>query len=226
LAEKSPFTKEHAMTAQLRRESMPSGALGCVGTFVWNEATRTAVLIDPTDDPSTFLGFAKKHDLAVKRVLLTHAHFDHAAGACDAARAFGTVPVLHRDDWALFHDMPQWGQRYGLKANTPDLVPTPVEDGDVLEIEEGFSIRVLHTPGHTQGQVAYVFDALEVAVVGDTLFYGSVGRTDLPGGDFPQLERSIRNKLYTLTEATVVVPGHGPETTIGHEKKNNPYVKG
>lgn len=213
------------MTAQLRRESMPSGALGCVGTFVWNEATRSAVLIDPTDDPSTFLVFAKKNDLAVKRVLLTHAHFDHAAGACDAARAFGTVPVLHRDDWSLFLDMPQWGLRYGLKAKPPDLAPTPVEDGDVLEIEEGFTIRVLHTPGHTQGQVAYVFEALELAVVGDTLFFGSVGRTDLPGGDFPQLERSIRTKLYTLPEATVVVPGHGPETTIGTEKKGNAYVK-
>lgn len=213
------------MTITLRRESMPSGALGCVGTFVWNEATRSAVLIDPTDDPSTFLDFAKKNDLAVKRVLLTHAHFDHAAGACDAARAFDTVPVLHRDDWSLFLDMPQWGLRYGLKAKTPDLAPVPVEDGDVLEIEEGFTIRVLHTPGHTQGQVAYVFDALELAVVGDTLFFGSVGRTDLPGGDFPQLERSIRTKLYTLPEATVVVPGHGPETTIGTEKKGNAYVK-
>lgn len=214
------------MTAQLRRESMPSGALGCVGTFVWNEATRSAVLIDPTDDPSTFLDFAKKNDLAVKRVLLTHAHFDHAAGACDAARAFGTVPVLHRDDWTLFHDMPQWGLRFGLQAKAPDLAPTPVEDGDVLEIEAGFSIRVLHTPGHTQGQVAYVFDALDLAVVGDTLFAGSVGRTDLPGGDFPQLERSIRTKLYALADSVVVVPGHGPETTIGQEKKGNAYVKG
>jgi len=194
------------MSAQLRRESIPSGALGCVGTFVWNEETRTAVLIDPTDDPSTFLDFAQKNDLAVKRVLLTHAHFDHAAGACDAARAFGTVPVLHRDDWKLFHDMPKWGLRFGLQAKAPDLAPVPVEDGDVLEIEEGFSIRVLHTPGHTQ-----------VA--------GSVGRTDLPGGDFPQLERSIRTKLYALPEATVVVPGHGPETTIGQEKTGNAYVK-
>ena len=213
------------MSAQLRRESMPSGALGCVGTFVWNETTRTAVLIDPTDDPSTFLDFAKQNALAVKHVLLTHAHFDHAAGACDAARAFGTQPVLHRDDWKLFHDMPKWGLRFGLQAKAPDLAPVPVEDGDVLEIEEGFSIRVLHTPGHTQGQVAYVFEALNLAVVGDTLFAGSVGRTDLPGGDFPQLERSIRTKLYALPEATVVVPGHGPETTIGQEKTGNAYVK-
>jgi hydroxyacylglutathione hydrolase len=213
------------MSAKLRRESMPSGALGCVGTFVWNESTRSAVLIDPTDDPSTFLDFAKSNQLEVKRVLLTHAHFDHAAGACDAARAFGTVPVLHRDDWGLFHDMPKWGLRFGLQAKAPDLAPVPVEDGETLEIEEGFSFRVLHTPGHTQGQVAYVSDALNLAVVGDTLFAGSVGRTDLPGGDFPQLERSIRNKLYTLPEATVVVPGHGPETTIGAEKKGNAYVK-
>lgn len=214
------------MTAQLRRESMPSGALGCVGTFVWNEATRTAVLIDPTDDPSTFLDFARKSKLEVKRVLLTHAHFDHAAGACDAARAFGTVPVLHQDDWGIFRDMAKWGLRFGLQAKTPDLAPVAVEDGEVMEIEEGFSIRVLHTPGHTPGQVAYVIDGMDTAVVGDTLFAGSVGRTDLPGGDFDALERSIRTKLYALPEATVVVPGHGPETTIGDEKKSNAYVRG
>ena len=213
------------MTATLRRISTPSGAIGCVGTLIWDEFTRKAVLIDPTDDPSPFLDYAQKQKLEVKQVLLTHAHFDHAAGACDAARAFGISLLLHRDDWPLFHDMPKWGQRFGLQPKAPDLAPIAVEDNEVLEIEEGFSIRVLHTPGHTPGQVAYVFDSLSLAVVGDTLFAGSVGRTDLPGGDYDALERSIRTKLYTLPDATVVVPGHGPETTIGAEKKGNAYVR-
>jgi len=213
------------MTATLRRISIPSGAIECVGTLIWNEATRAAVLIDPTDDPSPFLDYARNQKLEVKQVLLTHAHFDHAAGACDAARALGTSLRLHRDDWPLFHDMPKWGLRFGLQPKAPDLAPVAVEDGEVLEIEEGFSIRVLHTPGHTQGQVAYVFDALGLAVVGDTLFAGSVGRTDLPGGDYDALERSIRTKLYALPDATVVVPGHGPETTIGAEKTGNAYVR-
>lgn len=213
------------MTATLRRISIPSGAIECVGTLIWNEATRAAVLIDPTDDPSPFLDYARNQKLEVRQVLLTHAHFDHAAGACDAARAFGTSLRLHRDDWPLFHDMPKWGLRFGLQPKAPDLTPVAVEDGEVLEIEEGFSIRVLHTPGHTQGQVAYVFDALGLAVVGDTLFAGSVGRTDLPGGDYDALERSIRTKLYALPDATVVVPGHGPETTIGAEKRGNAYVR-
>ncbi len=213
------------MTAPLRWEALPSGVLDCTGTVVWNESTRSAVLIDPTDDPSTFLEFLEERKLVVRMLLLTHAHFDHAAGACDAARSTGVVPRLHRDDWQLFRDLPSWGARFGIAAKAPDIAPEPVEHDELLEVEPGFSFRVLHTPGHTQGQVAYHFPSIDLAVVGDTLFYGSVGRTDLPGGDADQLARSIRQNLYTLPEATVVVPGHGPQTSIGREKRSNPFVR-
>lgn len=214
------------MSTSLRWESMPSGVLSCVGTVVWNETTGSAVVIDPTDDASTFLDFLKDRNLTARLLLLTHAHYDHAAGACDAGHATGLVPHLHRDDWSLFQDIPAWGLKFGQHAKAPDLLPAHVEHGEVLEVEDGFSLRVLHTPGHTQGQVAYHFEPLGLVVVGDTLFFGSVGRTDLPGGDFDQLERSIQQHLYTLPDETVVVPGHGPQTTIGREKKNNPFVRG
>lgn len=213
------------MTAELRWESIPSGILRCVGTVIWNETTKNAVLIDPTDDPSALLEFVHERTLSVHHLLLTHGHIDHAAGACDVAKALGLVPRLHRDDWALFAKMPEWGRSLGLFAPAPDIAPEPIEHDDFVEVEEGFALRVLHTPGHTPGQVAYYVEALKLAVVGDTLFQGSVGRTDLPGGSMEQLERSIRERLYALPDDTVVVPGHGNLTTIGREKMSNPYVR-
>lgn len=212
------------MSVDLRWESIPSGVLRCVGTIIWNETTRNAVLIDPTDDPSTFLEFIHAKGLHVRHLLLTHAHIDHAAGACDAARAVGLVPRLHRDDWTLFSKLPEWGRSIGILAQAPDIAPEPIEHEEVVEVEEGFSLRVLHTPGHTPGQVAYHVEALGLVVVGDTLFFGSVGRTDLPGGSMEKLATSIRERLYALPDATVVVPGHGICTTIGREKRENPYV--
>ena len=213
------------MSADLRWETMPSGVLGCVGTVIWNEASRKAVLIDPTDDPSTFLDFMRERELVPARLLLTHAHYDHAAGACEVAHAVDLPILLHRDDWQLFRNLPDWGHRFGLELAPPDIAPTHVEHGESIEVEDGFSIKVLHTPGHTPGQVAYYLENLDLVVVGDTLFNSSVGRTDLPGGSMPQLANSIRQHLYALPDRTVVVPGHGDRTTIGREKRTNPYVK-
>lgn len=213
------------MSADLRWESIPSGILRCVGTVIWNDATRNAVLIDPTDDPSTFMEFVHEKGLTVRHLLLTHAHIDHAAGVCDVAKALGLVPRLHRDDWELFSRMPEWGRSVGLDADPPDVAPQHVEHGETIEVEDGFRLHVLHTPGHTPGQVAYHVPELSLVVVGDTLFFGSVGRTDLPGGDMSALTRSIREKLYALPHETVVVPGHGTRTTIGRERLENPYVR-
>lgn len=213
------------MSVDLRWEAIPSGIMRCVGTVIWNEATHNAVVIDPTDDPSSFLDFFRDHKLLLKHVLLTHGHIDHAAGACDVAHAFGLVPRLHSDDWVIFEKMPEWGRAIGLAASAPDIAPERVEDDEVIEVEEGFSLRVLHTPGHTPGQVAYYVESLGLAVVGDTLFFGSVGRTDLPGGSMESLTKSIQKKLYALPDETIVVPGHGTRTTIGREKRLNPYVR-
>ncbi len=213
------------MNLDLRWESQASGILSCVGTVIWKESTKSAVLIDPTDDPETFFVFLNENSLVLKALLLTHGHFDHAGGTCEVARRFDLTPRLHRDDWNLFLDMPKWAQSIGFTAAAPDIAPQTVEHGEIISIEEGFTLRVLHTPGHTPGQVAYYVKELDLAIVGDTLFYGSVGRTDLPGGSQEQLARSIRNQLYTLPDQTLVVPGHGPQTSVGREKRENPYVK-
>lgn len=210
---------------RLAWESCPSGVLRCVGTVVWNESTRSAVLIDPTDDPSTFLDLVHDRALVPKALLLTHAHVDHAGGTCEVARKFGLVPRLHRDDWALYRDAPAWARKFGMELPEPDIAPSDLEHGETIEIEDGFRLQVLHTPGHTPGQVAFHVPDLNLVVVGDTLFRGSVGRTDLPGGDQIRLARSIREHLYTLPDDTVVVPGHGQRTTIGREKAENPYVR-
>lgn len=220
-----PGMSTTAPTTTLRHESIPSGALGCVGTVVWNEATRSAVVIDATDDPAPFLDLVRERGLVLKAVLLTHAHFDHAAGTDRVARETGLAPRLHRDDWGLYAALPQWGARFGLELAAPSVAPQDLADGEVLEIEDGFRLTVLHTPGHTPGQVAFHIAELGLVVVGDTLFNESVGRTDFPGGSMEQLQRSIRTRLYALPDETVVVPGHGPETTIGHEKRFNPYVR-
>jgi glyoxylase-like metal-dependent hydrolase (beta-lactamase superfamily II) len=214
-----------AEAAELRWKHFASGVIECQGTVVWNELTRSAVLIDATDDPDPFLEFIAGNRLVLKHLLLTHAHVDHAAGTDRVARETGLVPRLHRDDWELYAQLPAWAVRFGIDASAPVVAPSPIEDGDRVEVEDGFRLKVLHTPGHTPGQVAFHVPEIGLVVVGDTLFQGSVGRTDLPGGDFATLERSIRNKLYALPGETVVVPGHGPTTTIGRERVSNPYVR-
>jgi hydroxyacylglutathione hydrolase len=214
------------MTPNLRWKAIPSGQLSCVGTLLWSEASRQTVLIDPTDDPTTFLEVLRKEGLQLRELLLTHAHVDHAAGAARVAAAFGLTPRLHPADWALFGRMPQWGRMLGLQLQPTELTLCPLCHGEVITVEEGFALEVRHTPGHTPGQVAFVIKELSLAVVGDTLFFGSVGRTDLPGGDHAALVRSIREQLYTLPDTTQVIPGHGPHTTIGREKRDNPFVRG
>ena len=213
------------MTVDLCWESVPSGVLRCVGTVIWNANSHKAVVIDPTDAPSTFTQLLSQHELVLEAVLLTHGHVDHAAGACAFARGHGLVPYLHHDDWPMYFDAPIWGRGLRMNVPKPELTPRDLEDGQRLDFGDGICLRVFHTPGHTPGQVAFVVDALGLAVVGDTLFYGSVGRTDLPGGNHEQLVHSIRNKLYALADDTLVIPGHGPRTTIGREKQHNPHVK-
>lgn len=213
------------MSTRLDWESAPSGVLRCVGTVIWNETTRSAVLIDPTDDPSTFLDILRDRALVLKALLFTHAHVDHVGRACEVAHRFALVPRLHRDDWGLFRDLGSWGRGFGLDLPDPDVAPEDLAHDEVLEIEDGFRLRVIHTPGHTPGQVAFHSEELGLVVVGDTLFHGSVGRTDLPGGSHAQLVRSIQDRLYALPDETVVVPGHGRRTTIGREKRENPHVR-
>lgn len=204
---------------------IPSGGIQCNAVVVWDDTTLEAILIDPTDDASLPLETIAKLELKVSCVLLTHAHFDHAADAERAAKTLNVPLYLHPHDFGLYRRAAEQAQVFGFRATAPTVDPKPLAEGDEFRISEQLRLVTLHVPGHSQGCVAFYLAAGSCVFAGDTLFAGSVGRTDLPGGNFNELQDSIRNKLYQLPEDCVVIAGHGPVTTIGDEKRHNSFVR-
>jgi len=196
--------------------------LGC-------ETTREGVIVDPGDEVDELIDAANRHGLAIRHILLTHAHLDHISGVARARQAFGAPVGLHRDDLFLYEAVVQHGLSFGLRVDPqppPDFFYTPGES-----IGFGtYEARVHHTPGHCPGgvclQVGKAGEAGRRLFVGDTLFAGSIGRTDLPGGDYETLMRSIRDVLMVFPDDFEVYPGHGPVTTIGEERRTNPFLTG
>ena len=185
--------------------------------------TRDAVLIDPGEDADLFLRRIASERLALRAVWLTHAHLDHIAGVGTVVSRTGVPVYLHPADRSLYDAAPQQGAWLGVAA---DLQPPPdheLADGDTLEVG-GLQFTVKHLPGHSPGSVAIIGHRL--AFVGDAVFAGSIGRTDLPGGDAAMLLRGIRDVLLTLPDDTIVLSGHGPETTVGKERRTNPFLTG
>ena len=188
--------------------------------------TREAVLIDPGDEVDELLGAVRDLDVNVRSVLLTHAHVDHITGVAAARDAFDVPVYLHRDDQFLYDIAVQQGAMFGFKVRQPPPVDAyydgaPIQFGD-------YQVRVHHTPGHCPGgvclEIGTASDQERHLFVGDTLFAGSIGRTDLPGGDYAVLMRSITDVLFPLGDGAIVHPGHGPDTTIGRERTTNPFV--
>jgi hydroxyacylglutathione hydrolase len=204
-----------------------------VGPFLKNgyvvgcEKTREAVIIDPGDEVDELLGFIQRQRLSVQAILLTHAHVDHVSGVGRAKRALNVPIHLHRDDLFLYDQAAAHGALFGLTVEQPPPVDVfyqghgPYRFGD-------YDVRVHHTPGHCPGgvclQVGLRGTVGQDLFVGDTLFAGSIGRTDLPGGDYDTLMQSITGVLYAFGDAARVYSGHGPETTIGHERRSNPFL--
>ncbi|MDP9051664.1 MAG: MBL fold metallo-hydrolase [Acidobacteriota bacterium] len=204
-------------------EILPVGALQCNCSILGDEASGEALVVDPGDDIPRILAILARHKLTVKQIIITHAHIDHIAGAA-RLKAITGAPILYNQfDLPLVKMMDVQAGWLGIA--TPDVRPPDdtLEDGRVIAIA-GLSGQILHTPGHTQGSICLYLPEKKLLLAGDTLFAGSVGRTDLPGGDGPMLIRSIHEKLLPLPDETVVVPGHGPKTTIGDERETNPFL--
>lgn len=189
--------------------------LGC-------EATREAVVIDPGDEVDGLLGALTQHGLTAKYILLTHAHLDHITGVAAAKRVLNVPVWLHEADNFLYEGVVQQGMMFGLRVEPQPGVDHFYEAGQVLRFG-GHEVAVHHTPGHCPGGVCLAVDGK--LFVGDTLFAGSIGRTDLPGGDSAVLLASIRNVLFGFPDETPVYSGHGEVTTIGHEKRTNPFLR-
>jgi glyoxylase-like metal-dependent hydrolase (beta-lactamase superfamily II) len=199
------------------------------GFVVSCEETSEAVLIDPGDEVAALLQQARTGRLQVKAILLTHAHLDHVTGVAAAKQALGVPVWLHRDDLFLYNAAVEQGRMFGLHVDPPPPVDRFYEPG-VPFMFGRCTVDVLPTPGHCPGGVCLAIGRTGATdrelFVGDTLFAGSIGRTDLPGGDFATLIRSIREVLFVFPDETIVHPGHGPDTTIGEEKRTNPFVRG
>ena len=196
------------------------------GFVVGCERTRQAVIIDPGDEADEIVAAVRDLDVEVQAILLTHAHIDHITGVAATKEAFDVPVYLHRDDQFLYDMAPQQGAMFGFNVRQPPAVDihydlTPLYFGD-------YEVRVHHTPGHCPGgvclQIGKKGEPGRHLFVGDTLFAGSIGRTDLPGGDYAALMRSITEVIFPLGDEAIVHPGHGPETTVGRERATNPFV--
>ena len=211
-------------------EILPVGMLQCNCSILGDETSGEAIVVDPGDDIPRILAVLQRHKLTVKQILITHAHIDHIAGAARLKQLTGAPILYNPRDLPLVQMMDMQAGWLGIA--TPEVLPPDdtLEDGRVISIgavgnlPPALTGTILHTPGHTQGSVCLLLPAQNLLLAGDTLFAGSVGRTDLPGGDSRTLIRSIHEKLLTLPDATVVIPGHGPKTTIGEERESNPFI--
>ncbi|MBM5811912.1 MAG: MBL fold metallo-hydrolase [Gammaproteobacteria bacterium] len=193
-------------------------------SILWCERTREAAIVDPGGDLDDVLGVIAEEAVTPVRILLTHGHIDHAGGTAELARRCG-VPVEgpHAGDRYLIQQMPQHAAMFGL-ARPEVFEPTRwLREGDRVRFGD-VELAVLHCPGHTPGHIAFFHEAGRFAIVGDVLFQGSIGRTDLPGGDFDTLIHSIREKLFPLGDDVRFLPGHGPISSFGAERRANPFV--
>jgi hydroxyacylglutathione hydrolase len=205
-------------------ESFPVGPLRCNCTILGDEVTHEAVVVDPGDNIPEILSRLQKHGLSLRQIVITHAHIDHVGGSALLKQATGAPVFLNQQDLGLLGAMEIQAGWLGI--------PTPEVASPDASAEDGLTVglatlpaEVIHTPGHTPGSICLLFAQQHLLLAGDTLFAGSIGRTDLPGGDGRQILRSLRDRLMVLPDTTRVLPGHGPDTTIGEEKQSNPFLQ-
>ena len=213
-------------------ETIPVGPLQCNCSIIGDETSREAIVVDPGDDIPRILALLAKHALTVKQIVITHAHIDHIAGAHRLKQITGAPILYNQNDLPQVKMMAIQAGWLGVPTPTVQNPDDTLDDGKLISIgtnpeqgQSGITGSILHTPGHTQGSVCLHLPAEHLLLAGDTLFAGSVGRTDLPGGDGPMLIRSIHDKLLVLPDDTIVIPGHGSRTTIGEEREFNLFLR-
>jgi glyoxylase-like metal-dependent hydrolase (beta-lactamase superfamily II) len=207
-------------------ETFPVGAFQCNCSILACPDTKEAIVVDPGGDHERILDVVRHYDLTVKWIAHTHAHLDHIYETRDVKEQAGGTIALHQDDAFLYDGFAMQAAMFGWRPRPVLPVDHWLRDGETL----GFGKRaaeVLHTPGHTPGSCCFKIEgeSTPLLLAGDTLFQRSIGRTDLPGGDYDTIERSIQRRIYTLDPDTAVIPGHGPRTTVGDEARHNPFVK-
>lgn len=209
--------------------SFPVGSYQCNCSILYSDKTREAIIIDPGNDHEFILKKINDLNIKVKKLIHTHAHFDHIGRSTEVANATGATLHLHKGDQFLYDALPQQGMFFRQIVGTPKAIDQFLEDGEEFEFEDPeikTFLKTVHTPGHTPGSCCFYteyFDEPQL-FAGDTLFQQSIGRTDLPGGDSDLIIKSIKKRLLVLPDETIVTTGHGPRTRIFEEKKYNPFI--
>jgi glyoxylase-like metal-dependent hydrolase (beta-lactamase superfamily II) len=204
-------------------EIIPVGPLQCNCSIVGDEAAHEAMVIDPGDQIDDIMDIVARHGLTVKQIVITHAHIDHVGGAMKLKQRTGAPVMLNQNDQALLKMMDMQAAWIGVRPPGPIAIDHSLKDADRLQVGK-LDASVMHTPGHTEGSICLFFPDEKKLIAGDTLFAGSIGRTDLPGGSYEKIIDSLRLRVLELPDETVVIPGHGPETTIGEERESNPFL--
>ncbi len=208
----------------MRIETLVVGSFQCNCFILVDEKSLEAIIVDPGDEPEAILSYVTGEGLTVKALIHTHAHLDHMMATKKVQSETNALAYLHKEDTYLWENVQMQADMFGLETDGPGRVDKHLEEG--MEINwGGEKVKTIFTPGHTPGSCCFHYAGSESLLFsGDTLFKNSIGRTDLWGGDFEKISKSIRKKLYSLDDDTVVLCGHGPETLIGKEKRYNPFV--
>ncbi len=203
---------------------LPVGPLRCNCSVLGDEQTREAMVIDPGDQIDEILAILNQENLTLKQIVITHAHIDHVGGAMKLKAATGAPILMNQNDQALLKMLDMQAAWVGMRPPGAVQIDESVDDGRVLQIGP-ITSNVIFTPGHTEGSVCVYFPTEQKLIAGDTLFAGSIGRTDLPGGSFDKIMRSLHQGVMALPDDTEVTPGHGQMTTIGDERETNPFLQ-